>query len=125
MLDSSFEIQVIENAHAHRYEGQPMKRVRYRRRKARRQDVIWTVASDEGYAAFFQEVCDVGVIAGEAGVPPPRSFLSAPFPPAGVQKDYVAGSHFYVLQLFQRFEVFPMDGRSRFNPSFCRSLPWQ
>ena len=60
MLDSSFKIQIIEDAHAHRHEGQAMKRVRYRRRKARGQDVIRTVASDEGYATFFQEICDVG-----------------------------------------------------------------
>src|SRR6201988_541189 len=124
-LDGSFEIQIIENAHPHRDERQAMKRVCDRRRKARRQDVIRTVASDEGYAAFFQEVCYVGVITGEAGIPPPRYFLSAPFPPARVQKDHVAGSHFDMLQLFQGFEVFPMDRSSRFKPSFWRGLAGQ
>ena len=71
MLDGSLEIQIIENAHAHRYERQAMKRVCDRRRKARGRDVIRSVASDERNAAFFYEIRNIGVIARESrGVRP-------------------------------------------------------
>src|SRR6185369_14063969 len=62
MLDGSFEIKIVENVDAHRGQRQFMKRGCKSRRKDGGHHVIRPVATDEGDAAFFQEVCNVGVI---------------------------------------------------------------
>ena len=88
-------------------------------------NVVRSVVSDEGNAAFFYEVRNVGVIAGEPGGVRPRTQRGAPLPTARIEKDDVARRHLHVLQLFQGLEVFPMDGRSRLEPPLRSGLPRQ
>src|ERR1700722_19070451 len=102
-----------------------MKRDCYRRRKARGGDVARSIAADERNATFFYEVRYVGVIAGKSGGVRPSAQRGAPLPTARVKKNNVARRHLHVLQLFQGLEVFPMDGRSGFEPPLRGGLAWQ
>src|SRR5271169_2101677 len=105
MLDGSFEIQIVENADAHRDERQTMERVCDRRRKARGRNVVRSITSDERNAAFFYEICNIGVPARESRGVRPWTQRGAPLPSACVEKDNIAWRHFHVFQLFQGLQV--------------------
>src|SRR5260370_3296055 len=51
-----------------------------------------------------------------------RTQCGAPLPTAGIEKYDVASRHFHALRLFQGLEIFPMDGRSRIEPSLGSGL---
>src|SRR5262245_822317 len=65
------------------------------------------------------------MISGETGGIWPWSQSRASFPPAGVEKDDVARTNLDVLDLFQGFEILPMDGSSRFQPTLRSGLTRQ
>src|SRR5229473_3839216 len=87
------------------------------------QDVVRPVACDEGNAPLFQEIRNVGVIAGEPGFPWPGAERGAALPTPRIEKDDVTCRHLHVLQLFQGLEVFAMDRRSRLQPPLSGGLP--
>src|SRR6266481_8229830 len=90
LLDRSLEIEIIENVYAHRDQRQSMQRIWDRCRQTCGHDVVWPVASDEGHAPLFQEICNVGVISGEPDFPWPSAERGAPLPTSCIKKDDVA-----------------------------------
>src|SRR5262245_53335271 len=90
LLDRSLEIEIVENVDPHRDQRQPMQRIRGRWRQTCGHHVVWPVASDEGNAPLLQEIRNVGVIAGESGVPWPSAERGAPLPTPCIEKDDVA-----------------------------------
>jgi hypothetical protein len=90
LLDRALEIEIIENVYAHRDQRQPVQRIWDRGRQAGGHDVVRPVASDEGNAALFEEIRNVGVISGEPGFPRPGAERGAPLPTPRIEKDDVA-----------------------------------
>ena len=90
LLDRALEIEIVENVYAHRDQRQAMQRIWHGCRHARGHDVVWSVASDEGNPTLFEEVRNVGVIAGKPGFPWPSAERGAPLPTPTIEKDNVA-----------------------------------